>query len=82
MSPSINDADDPISRVTVGTLEDLGYNVDYSAADSYTGFNVNVVVLPRQQRRQLIKLMRRATNVPLQIRIILMPKPLPKASRF
>jgi hypothetical protein len=29
----------PISRVTIGTLEDLGYTVDYEAADSYTTFS-------------------------------------------
>jgi PKD repeat protein len=26
----------PISKITVGSLEDLGYTVDYSAADAYT----------------------------------------------
>jgi hypothetical protein len=27
--------DMPISRVTVGALEDLGYRVDYSQADTF-----------------------------------------------
>jgi hypothetical protein len=31
----------PISRITVGALEDLGYiNLDYSAADRYTAFDL------------------------------------------
>jgi len=28
--------DEPLSRVTIGALEDLGYSVDYSAAEAYT----------------------------------------------
>jgi hypothetical protein len=38
MTPFIDLTTSPISRVTVGTLEDLGYEVDYSGADSYTTF--------------------------------------------
>jgi Leishmanolysin len=38
MTPIVGIAN-PISRVTVGTLQDLGYTVNYTAADSYTTFN-------------------------------------------
>lgn len=36
MTPFINDGNNPLSRITVGALEDLGYNVDYSQADGYS----------------------------------------------
>ncbi|MEJ2546793.1 MAG: leishmanolysin-related zinc metalloendopeptidase [Gemmatimonadota bacterium] len=36
MSPALNSAVDPISILTVESLRDLGYDVDESAADSYT----------------------------------------------
>ncbi|MEJ2548947.1 MAG: hypothetical protein P8125_14225, partial [Gemmatimonadota bacterium] len=36
MSPSLNSAVDPISVLTVESLRDLGYDVDETAADSYT----------------------------------------------
>jgi Leishmanolysin len=39
MTPFLNSTGNPISRVTVGSLEDLGYTVDYSGADNYTTFN-------------------------------------------
>lgn len=35
MTPFIDFGSNPLSRVTVGALEDLGYTVDYSQADSY-----------------------------------------------
>ena len=31
----------PLSRITIGSLQDLGYAVDYSAADSYGRGNLN-----------------------------------------
>ena len=31
----------PLSRLTIGTLEDLGYSVDYSQADPYTASDMN-----------------------------------------
>lgn len=33
--------ENPTSRVTVATLEDLGYAVDYSAADTYDASNLS-----------------------------------------
>jgi hypothetical protein len=39
MTSVLDDGANPLSRVTIGSLEDLGYTVDYSAADSYTTFN-------------------------------------------
>lgn len=31
----------PLSRITIGSLQDLGYSVDYAAADSYGRGNLN-----------------------------------------
>ena len=36
MTGFISGAPDPLSTVTVGALQDMGYTVNYSAADSYT----------------------------------------------
>jgi hypothetical protein len=36
MSPSIGGTPNPISRVTVGALADMGYTVSYAAAEPYT----------------------------------------------
>ena len=36
MTGYLNPGSNPVSRVTVGTLEDLGYVVDYAAAEAYT----------------------------------------------
>ena len=33
--------DTPISRITIGALEDLGYGVDYSKADPFTVADLN-----------------------------------------
>ena len=33
--PSVNSPSLPMSRVTLGLLEDLGYNVNYSEAETY-----------------------------------------------
>jgi len=55
--------EEPLSRVTVGTLEDFGYTVDYSQADNYslpknnvaaqsTGVPINdVLIFPESSRR-------------------------------
>jgi hypothetical protein len=40
MTPAYDDgAPNPISRVTVATLDDLGYQVNYKGADEYTTFS-------------------------------------------
>jgi hypothetical protein len=36
MSPSIDGSDNPMSRLTVASLQDLGYTVDLDAAEPYT----------------------------------------------
>lgn len=38
MTPFINAGNNPMSVITAGALEDLGYSVNYSAADSYSLF--------------------------------------------
>lgn len=42
----------PLSRITIGALEDLGYSVDYSQADPYT-IDIDNCVCPSGSRRQL-----------------------------
>lgn len=36
MTPLISSGANPFSRVTIASLEDIGYEVDYEAADSFT----------------------------------------------
>lgn len=36
MSPQIGGTSNPISRITVGSLADIGYTVNFNAADAYT----------------------------------------------
>ncbi len=36
MTPFINSGSNPLSRITVGALEDLGYSVNYAQADAYS----------------------------------------------
>ena len=49
-----------ISKITIATVEDLGYTVDYTQADSYDGSNVNNAVsgccAPSSSRKQLRQL--------------------------
>jgi len=42
----------PISRVTIGALEDLGYSVDYAAADAYR-LPAATELLTRRDAREL-----------------------------
>ena len=43
----------PISRVTIGALEDIGYTVDYSQSDSYTLNGSSSLSLPLQEEGPL-----------------------------
>jgi hypothetical protein len=43
-------ATNPLSRITIATLDDLGYSVDYSKADSYTRSNVKSSCLCNNNR--------------------------------
>jgi len=36
MTGTLGSGDNPLSRVTVGSLEDMGYVVDYTSADPFT----------------------------------------------
>jgi hypothetical protein len=40
MTGYLNKGLNPLSRITIATLEDLGYTVDYSSAETYTGNDV------------------------------------------
>lgn len=45
MTPFINrDASNPFSRISIASLEDLGYAVDYKTADPYTENNLNATI--------------------------------------
>ncbi|WP_018467545.1 PKD domain-containing protein [Calidithermus timidus] len=59
MTGYLNSGANPLSKVTIGSLEDLGYSVNYSAADPYT--------LPSLQASSS------ATKIPLNI-ILITPK--------
>jgi hypothetical protein len=49
MSPTHNNGVPiPLSRVTIGTLDDLGYGVNYSAADRYNTFNSSCKCSPNR----------------------------------
>jgi Leishmanolysin len=41
MTGSPNRGDNPLSRITIGSLEDIGYTVDYSPAGNYTRDHVD-----------------------------------------
>lgn len=40
MSPNVNYCDMPISNITLGSLEDLGWSVDYNESDNYEPFKI------------------------------------------
>lgn len=44
-----------LSRMTIGTLEDIGYEVDYEAADDYTAADMNETCVCNGQGRRLVK---------------------------
>ena len=53
MTPRISAAAvlNPLSKVTVGSLEDIGYSVDYQAADKYKSENLDATCrCPRRRR--------------------------------
>jgi Leishmanolysin len=43
----------PLSRITIGSLDDMGYAVDYTRADPYGAANVNISCLCGRHRRRL-----------------------------
>ena len=59
MTPIINQGENPLSRITVGALEDMGYQVNYAAADRYSPTPraraelPNLPAAPRDQVAQL-----------------------------
>jgi hypothetical protein len=44
-----------LSRITIATLEDIGYKVDYSTADPYGGANLNPSCLCNETQRRLVR---------------------------
>jgi Leishmanolysin len=56
MTTTLNDGSNPLSRITVGGLEDLGYVVDYSNAGAYTRDNIDPSCLCNVRKdRQLLR---------------------------
>ena len=54
MTPFLSGTEQPISTITVGSLDDLGYIVKYEAADDFTEDDVNPSCLcPSARRRGL-----------------------------
>jgi Leishmanolysin len=45
MTGYLGDTDPIFSRITIATMEDIGYEVDYSQAETYTAANVNPLCL-------------------------------------
>ncbi|ELR98770.1 pre-peptidase C-terminal domain-containing protein [Gloeocapsa sp. PCC 73106] len=45
MSGFLNDGKNPLSRITIGALDDLGYEVNLAAADDYDPFTASIVSL-------------------------------------
>lgn len=41
MTSTLSGTENPLSRVTIGTLQDLGYTVDYSTADPFDASNLD-----------------------------------------
>jgi hypothetical protein len=49
MTPTYNDfIANPISRITIGGLQDLGYTVDYTKAEAYTGYDLDACPCARR----------------------------------
>ena len=56
MTTTLNEGSNPMSRITVGGLEDLGYVVDYSNAGTYTRDNIDPSCLCNvRKERQLLR---------------------------
>lgn len=55
MTPQLNTASDPLSRISIASLEDLGYQVDYSTADPFGRSNLNPSCLcNRREQRSVL----------------------------
>jgi hypothetical protein len=54
MTGFVDPAGNPMSRVTVGCLEDLGYQVDYAAADPYTLPSPALLAARRDRRPRVV----------------------------
>lgn len=52
MTTTLNEGSNPMSRITVGGLEDLGYVVDYSNAGAFTSDNVDASCLCNNRKER------------------------------
>jgi hypothetical protein len=60
MTGYLDDRKNPLSRITIASLEDMGYRVDYSKADPFTRDDINPSCLCR--RRTLMEMMHGETH--------------------
>jgi hypothetical protein len=47
----------PLSKITIGSLQDLGYSVSYAAADAYTAANLDPSCLCRRRDRSILEML-------------------------
>jgi len=50
MTGELSTTANPLSRITIGTLDDMGYTVDYSTADAYGTADLDPSCLCRRRR--------------------------------
>lgn len=55
MTGFLNQGVNPLSRITIASLEDLGYSVSYSAADPFSLANINTNVCCFPDRRRELR---------------------------
>jgi hypothetical protein len=55
MTPVLDGIASPRSRITVASLEDMGYDVDYAKADVFTSFDIGISCFcaPRRQLQEV-----------------------------
>lgn len=53
MTGFLSGSSQPLSPITLAALEDLGYNVDYSAADKFSADDINGNCLCRRRDRNI-----------------------------
>lgn len=57
MTPTFNAMqDNPLSVLTIAALEDIGYAVNYAAADAYTSDNLNAACTCRRREARSLRL--------------------------
>lgn len=55
MTTALNEGINPLSRVSIGALEDLGYDVDYTNAGAYTSEDINPSCLCNNRKERQLR---------------------------